>query len=197
MSDQLPDDTDRDEGPERRVLPVVWGLLSLVAVAAIVGGVLAAGVLVASRATGLSDDGTQTADTTAGETLFLPRPSDTGSDPGSYITLPSVSEPPEPSSTFSETPAAPKTAITLFSAQDEVGQMEPIDLSGSYVGGDGAVLRVQQFQSGGWTDFPVTVPVNGDEYSTFIQASAIGLNRFRMLDTDTGDTSNEIRVRIG
>ncbi|MDO9456653.1 hypothetical protein [Nocardioides sp.] len=190
MSDQLPDE------PERRALPVLWGLLSLVAVAAIVGGVLAFGAVFASKATGLADDGAATADTSQEETLFLPEPSETATEPDPYITLSSVPEPPVPSSTFSETPAAPKSEIKLFVAEDEVSQMEPITLSGSYTGGEGAVLRVQQFQEGGWADFPVTVPVNGDEFSTFIQASALGEQRFRVLDTDTEKFSNEISVVI-
>lgn len=196
VSDQLPDDTDRADEPERHVLPVIWGLLALVAVAAIVGGVLAVGATVASRATGLSDGGSATGSTTQKETLFLPEPTDTGSEPAPYITLSNVPEPRVPTSTFSDTPAPPETEITLFSAQDEVTQMEPIDLSGSYVDGEGAVLRVQQFEAGSWSDFPVTVPVNGDEFSTFIQASALGVNRFRVLDTDTGEASNEVRVTI-
>ncbi|MCW2814639.1 MAG: hypothetical protein JWN84_2094 [Nocardioides sp.] len=195
MSEQLPDDPE-----ERRALPVLWGLLALVATAIIVGGVLAVGASVATRATGLAggdgDGGGTSVETTGQETLFLPEPTDTGSDPVPYITLSDVPEPDLPSSTFSETPEEPETEIELFSAQTEVGAMEPIDLSGSYPGGDGAVLDVQQFQSGEWTDFPVTVAVNGDEFSTFIQASALGENRFRVYDSDADEASNEVRVVI-
>ncbi len=194
MSEQLPDDPE-----ERRALPVLWGLLALVATAIVVGGVLAVGAAVATRATGLADSGGGTGgtvETTGQETLFLPEPTDTGSDPVPYITLSDVPEPDLPSSTFSETPEEPETEIELFSAQSEVGAMEPIDLSGTYRGGDGAVLDVQQFQSGEWTDFPVTVAVNGDEFSTFIQASALGENRFRVYDSDADEASNEVRVVI-
>lgn len=194
MSEQLPDDPE-----ERRALPVLWGLLALVATAIVVGGVLAVGAAVATRATGLADSGGGnggTVETTGQETLFLPEPTDTGSEPVPYITLSDVPEPDLPSSTFSETPEEPETEIELFSAQSEVGAMEPIDLSGTYRGGDGAVLDVQQFQSGEWTDFPVTVAVNGDEFSTFIQASALGENRFRVYDSDADEASNEVRVVI-
>lgn len=196
VSDQQPDETDRADQPERRLLAVIWGLLSLVAVAAIVGGVLAVGASFASKATGLADDGRSSQDSTQKETLFLPEPSDTGSEPAPYITLSDVPEPRVPQSTFSDKPAEPETEISLFSEQTEVSQMEPIDLSGSYIGGDGAVLRVQQLQAGTWTDFPVTVPVNGSEFNTFIQASALGENKFRVLDTDTGEASNEVTVTI-
>lgn len=192
-----PSDTDRVDQPERRLLPVLWGLLSLVAVAAIVGGVLAVGATFATRATGLASSGGSTAESTQEETLFLPEPSETATEPGSYITLSDVPEPKPPRSTFSETPAAPEESITLFAGQDAVSPMQEIDLSGTYVGGDGAVLRVQQLQSGQWADFPVTVPVYGDSFSTFIQAGAIGENKFRVLDTDTGEASNEVVVTIG
>ncbi|WP_148612125.1 hypothetical protein [Nocardioides rubriscoriae] len=193
MSEQLPDEADRRE---RRDLPVLWGLLALVATAVIVGGVLAVGAAVASKATGLAGSDASTADATGNETLYLPEPSETSTEPVPYITLSDVPEPAPPTSTFSDKPAEPETKITLVSGQTAVGAMEPIDLSGTYVGGDGAVLRVQQFQSGAWADFPVTVPVNGGSFSTYVQASALGENRFRVLDTDTGEASNEIRVTI-
>ena len=75
--------------------------------------------------------------------------------------------------------------------------MEPIDLTGTYPGGEGAILQVQKFESGGWTDFPVTVSVAGETFSTFIQTGQLGNNRFRVVDSDTGKKSNEVRVRIG
>ncbi len=194
VSDHEPDEVDR---PERRSLPVLWGLVALVATAVIVGGVLAVGAAVATKATGLGGGGSSSAGSTAAETLYLPEPSETISEPVPYITLSDVPEPKPPKSTFSETPAKPETEITLSSAQSEVGAMEPIDLSGTYVGGDGAVLSVQQFQAGAWADFAaITVAVYGDSFSTYIQASAIGVNRFRVLDTDTGEASNEVKVTI-
>jgi hypothetical protein len=194
VSDQLPDEPDQ---PESRALPVLWGLLALVAVAVIVGGVLAVGASVATKATGLADDGGATSDTTrgGGETLYLPTPSEAG-EPSSYVSLAKVPEPPAPSSTFSDTPATPDTEITLSADQDQVGQMEKLYLSGSYRGGDGAVLQVQQYKDGGWSDFPVNVSVNGDQFSTFIQASQLGENRFRVLDSDTDEASNEVVVTI-
>ena len=75
--------------------------------------------------------------------------------------------------------------------------MEPIDLTGSYVGGEGAILQVQQFEDGAWADFPVTVPVNGDSFTTYVQTGDTGLNRFRVVDSETGEESNEVRIQIG
>ena len=193
MSDQLPDGPDRRDRPD---LAVLWGLVALVAVAVVVGGVLGVGAMLATKATGLAGGGESTADTTGRETLFLPEPSETSSEPEPYITLSEVPEPGLPSSTFSETPSKPATEITLESAQTVVGPMEPIDLSGEYRGGDGAVLRVQRFESGAWADFDVTVPVYGSSFSTYIQTGFPGQNRIRVVDTDTGEASNEVKVTI-
>ncbi|MFB9311559.1 hypothetical protein [Nocardioides plantarum] len=192
MSDQLPDEPDQ---PENRALPVLWGVLALVAVAVIVGGVLAVGASLATKATGLASDGEATSNSTQrGETLYLPTPSEVGSSPP--ITLSNGTEPELPSSTYSDTPAAPKSEITLSSDQTQVGAMEKIYLNGTYPGGDGAVLQVQQYKDGGWSDFPVNVSVSGDQFSTFIQAGQLGENRFRVVDTDSDKTSDEVVVTI-
>jgi hypothetical protein len=75
--------------------------------------------------------------------------------------------------------------------------MEPIDLTGVYTGGEGAILQVQQFTDGKWDDFPVTAQVSDETFTTYIQTSQPGLNKFRVTDTKTGKSSNEVRVRIG
>jgi hypothetical protein len=179
--------------------PVLAGLVAFVAVVAVVAGVLAGGTFVATKALGLSDDPAASSGSTVEETLFLPRPSETDEPDGPAITLPgqpqtgaSPTQSPEP--TRSPEPEEP---ITLLAGQSAVGPMEQIDLTGQYPTGEGSILRVQQFEGGTWTDFPVTASVSGGGFSTFIQTGAVGLNRFRMLDTDTGATSNEVRVQIG
>lgn len=177
--------------------PILAGLVALVAVLAVVAAVVGVGALVASRALGLSEDGAIDTGSSERQTLFLPRPSDTEEPGEPYITLPSQPKPDKPKKNKFTTAPAPLELITLSAAQSAVAPMEPIDLTGSYAAGEGAILRVQQFKDGGWSDFPVTAPVNGGQFSTFIQAGAIGLQRFRMIDTDTGETSNEIKVQIG
>ncbi len=74
--------------------------------------------------------------------------------------------------------------------------MGRIDLTGVYPGGEGAILSVQQFEGGVWNDFPVTASVSGETFATYIQTGQLGRNRFRMIDTDTGAVSNEVRVEI-
>ncbi len=75
--------------------------------------------------------------------------------------------------------------------------MEQVDLTGIYPGGEGAVLQVQRFTSGSWSDFPVTVSVSDETFSTYVQTSQSGKNRFRVVDTDSGRTSNEVTVTVG
>ena len=75
--------------------------------------------------------------------------------------------------------------------------MQQIDLSGSYPGGDGAILQVQRFEGGSWVDFPVTMSVTGDSFDTFILTGHTGVNRIRVIDTTNGDKSNEIKVTVG
>jgi hypothetical protein len=180
--------------------PILAGVVAFIAVVAVVAGVVAGGTLVATGALGLSDDGSIDTGSSEQETLFLPKPSETQDAGEPYITLPAQ---PQSNKTkkpkknkFTKAPQ-PLELITLRAAQTAVAPMEPIDLTGEYAAGEGAILRVQQLENGEWTDFPVTAPVSGGQYSTFIQAGAIGVNRFRMIDTDTGETSNEIKVQIG
>ncbi|CAN5186241.1 hypothetical protein BH09ACT12_BH09ACT12_01380 [soil metagenome] len=179
--------------------PILAGLVAFAAVVVVVAGVVGGGALVASRALGLSEDGSIDTGGSEQQTLFLPKPSETEDAGEPYITLPpqpQSGKTKKPKNPFTESPA-PLELITLRAAQTAVAPMEPIDLTGEYPAGEGAVLRVQQFEGGAWTDFPVTAPVSGGDYATFIQTGAVGLNRFRMIDTDTGESSNEVKVQIG
>ena len=71
--------------------------------------------------------------------------------------------------------------------------MEQIDLTGVYPGGEGAILQVQRFEGGKWADFPVPISVSDETFATYVQTSQPGVNRFRVIDTDNGATSNEVR----
>ncbi|WP_232681011.1 hypothetical protein [Nocardioides sp. R-C-SC26] len=191
----MSEDTPQSMPPGR---PVIAGLVALVGVAVVVGAIVGVAALIGTRALGIGDaesDGGATAQAT----LFVPAPTDTfaGTDP--YITLsgtptPVIPEQPEPTE---ETTEDAEPTITLQAGQSAVGPMERIDLSGVYADGEGAVLQVQQFSGGEWTDFPVTASVSGGSFGTYIQAGAIGLNRFRVYDTEKELASNEVEVRIG
>jgi len=194
-------DEDETEGPVDARHPIASGLLALLAVGLTVGLILGAAALAATKVIGLGDDDTANDDSTSGASLYLPKPEKTSRPEGPLITLApgdktggTETSRPENKPTESE---SEKNAISLSAGQTEVGPMEPIDLTGVYPGGEGAILQVQQFKDGSWDDFPVTTPVSDETFTTYIQASAIGLNRFRVIDTNSGKTSNEVRVRIG
>lgn len=188
---------DDETPPEGEGHPVLSGLLALVGVAVVVGLILGGGALAATKVLGLGDDGAATDDASSQDSLYLPPPEETESESGPLVTLesdPNESEeteaPPETEST------EPESEISLSAGQTKVSQMEQIDLTGVYPGGEGAILQVQRHEGGKWEDFPVTVNVSNETFSTYIQTSQVGKNRFRVIDTDNGETSNEVRVEI-
>jgi hypothetical protein len=193
------------QGPPSERHPVAAGLLALLAVGLVVGLILGGAALAATQVIGVGEEDAATDDSTSGASLYLPRPERTGRPDGPLITLAPGSdgtEDPDPTGprsdpTQSKTEKEDEDPISLSAGQTEVGPMEPIDLSGVYPGGEGAILQVQQLTAGKWEDFPVTAPVSDETFTTYIQASRVGLNKFRMIDTKTGETSNEVRVRIG
>jgi hypothetical protein len=75
--------------------------------------------------------------------------------------------------------------------------MGRIDLTGTYPGGEGAVLNVQKFSNGSWQDFySISASVTNGQFATYIQTGTPGVNRFRMVDSDSTLTSNEVKVTI-
>ncbi len=181
--------------------PVLTGFIALVAVGLVVGLVLGGVALGATRVLGVG--GEDTTSTASDDTdFFLPKPSPTDGPSGPLITLApeeggaseSASTRPEPEQT-EETEDA-EGEITLSAGQTTVGVMQNIDLTGVYPGGEGAVLQVQKF-SGGWQDFPVTAVVSNETFATYVQTSSQGVNRFRVVDSETGAASNEIKVTVG
>jgi hypothetical protein len=181
--------------------PVLTGLVALVSVGLVVGLVLGGVALGATRFLGIGED--PSAETVSDDVdFYLPKPSPTDGPSGPLITLaPSEeggepeSQPSEPEESESKEPE--QDEITLSAGQTSVGVMENIDLTGVYPGGEGSVLQVQKFASGGWQDFPVTAVVSNETFSTFVQTSFQGVNRFRVVDNDTGTASNEIKVTVG
>ena len=178
---------------EHKEHPVLWGLGAMVVVAAAVGVLIGIGALGVTRVLGLSGGGSGSG-TSAGATMVIPSPSGTRSSE-SESDSPEATKTPEPGQQSSSTAEA--KPITLQSAQSAVAPMQQIDLSGSYPGGDGAILQVQRFEGGSWVDFPVTMSVTGDSFDTFILTGHTGVNRIRVIDTTNGDKSNEIKVTVG
>lgn len=185
---------------ERDGHPVIAGLVALVGVGLAVGLIVGVAALVGTRMLGLNGD-EASAQTTSGQSMYLPKPEKTKAEDGPLITLApdgstesgGQSRPSQPET--SEEPA--RKQISLSASQTSVSPMEQIDLTGVYPGGEGAILQVQRFTSGSWQDFPVTVSVSDETFSTYVQTSQSGVNRFRVVDTDTGLESNEVKVTIG
>jgi hypothetical protein len=190
--------------PDSEEHPVAAGLIALAGVGLAVGLIIGIVVLVATRMMGLGGENAS-AQTTSQESLYLPKPEKTTGPSGPLITLaPGESESPteqssqgQPQPSKSPKPAKAKKEISLSASQTSVEPMDQIDLTGVYPGGEGAILQVQRFTSGSWQAFPVTVSVSDETFATYVQTSQSGVNRFRVTDTDSGLTSNEVKVTIG
>jgi hypothetical protein len=193
---------DESGGPPDERHPIAAGLLALLAVGLTVGLIMGGVALAATKVIGVGEDSASD-DATSEGSLYLPRPSKTEGHAGPLITLAPTdqdkTEPTETEPTESESKKKEKekTEIALSAGQTSVGVMERIDLTGVYPGGEGAILQVQRFNAGSWEDFPVTASVSNGTFTTYIQASSLGKNRIRVVDTNTGEKSNEVRVRIG
>jgi hypothetical protein len=132
--------------------------------------------------------------------MYLPRPEKTPQATGPEITLaPGESTTPAEGTKTSEPikSESPRKQITLSASVTAAGPMETFDLTGVYPGGEGAILQVQRFTAGSWQDFPVTASVSDETFQTSVATSYAGPNRFRVVDTDTGLESNEVRITIG
>lgn len=194
MSEQLPDRPD-DEGH-----PIVAGVIALVGVGLVVGLILAVVVLVGTKVLGLGDGGS--AGSASGEhSMYLPKPQKTPTPTDAQITLEPGTTPTESdASSPSDDPSkskSPDKEISLSSSVTSVGPMEQFTLTGVYPGGEGAILQVQRFQGGEWTDFQATGSVSDETFAIPVQTGVPGMNRFRVVDTDSGLQSAEVRITIG
>lgn len=186
---------DDDETPWTRQLLVGVGVLA--AVSLVIGGVISLMALGAARFSGL-DSSRPTA--TQAPSLYMPDGDPTTSpetfpDPAG----PEGSAKPSPSATSSTPTPKPKKRTRAISLQAFPGTVSPnerINLTGVYDGAEGARLQVQRFENG-WVDFPVSTSVSGGQFNTYVYTGREGLNRFRVVDTDSGRKSNAVRVTVG
>jgi hypothetical protein len=170
--------------------PVLTGLIALVGVAVVIGLLGGLAVMVGVKATGIDGASTSTDESASPSAFNLPRPTDTSS------TIPEPEESVEPG-TGEGTSEAPTEPISLSATQQSVSPMQQIDLTGTYEGGEGAILQVQRLEGGTWSDFPVTMSVSGGTFATYVQTGNVGPNQFRVVDTDTQAISNEVTVTVG
>lgn len=195
--------------------PVLTGLVALVAVALVVGLVAGLAILAGTRIVGLGGGATTASadgSPTSGETLDLPEPTPTEEPSAPLVTLlPGGGEAGKSAKGDSEQKSRPKrksqerpkkekpekSVISLSASQLSVASMGRIDLTGTFPGGEGAVLQVQRREGGTWEDFPVTVSVSNGTFSTYVQSGDPGPNEFRVKDTDSPRTSNPVKVEVG
>ena len=78
-----------------------------------------------------------------------------------------------------------------------VKSMERINLTGQWPGHDNVSLLVQRLEDGEWVDFGVQVQVRVGTFETYVMTGREGDNKFRLLDPESGTTSNEVTVTIG
>ncbi|WP_436697815.1 hypothetical protein [Nocardioides sp. BYT-33-1] len=198
--------SDQQQPPAER--PVLNGLVALLAVALGVGLILAVVALLGTKVLGLGgDDGDAAGDSTARQSMYLPTPVETDEATGPLVTL-HTEDPDEPTDAESVVPEDEPTTeltsetaaageISLQAVATAVASGERIYFSGVYPGGEGAILWVQRFENGDWADFPASVGVTNGTFSSYIFTGVSGVNRFRVIDRDSGTVSNEISVTVG
>ena len=194
----MPDQSRQDEKH-----PIAAGLVALIAVTVTVGLVLGVVTLLATHVLGIGgsgDDGSS-----AAQSLYLPTPTPTPTPSGPLVTLAPARDSDSALSPDDTTPteqatqsSAPAKQITLSAGETSVAPMEQIDLTGVYPGGEGAILQVQRKLDGQWQDFlSVDAAVSGGQFSTYVQTGQLGVQKFRMRDTTSGEVSNVVRVTVG
>jgi hypothetical protein len=173
--------------------PVLTGLVALVGVAVVVGLLFGLAALVGTKVLGLDGSVDASAGSTAGSetTMYLPEPEPT------ETTAPTTTAEAQPGQAPASTKTPKARPISLSANQLSVSPMQQIDLTGTYAQGEGAILQVQRFEGGAWSDFPVTVSVSNGTFATYVQTSQAGVNTFRVVDTDSDMVSNEVEVTVG
>jgi hypothetical protein len=79
-----------------------------------------------------------------------------------------------------------------------VADNEELMLSGTYPGGEGAVLDILYNVNGtGWEEFPLDTNVSGGIFQTYVQTYKTGVIQWRVKDSSTGKVSNTVTVRHG
>lgn len=193
---------DKDETDWQR--QVLIGVLVLVAVGALIGGIVAVVSIKAADLAGIDD----TASTSTREDRpRMSEPSDTSETEPAEPTDTEPTETTGPTGTTGtgggpttggQTSKPPKPdGIILDASPMSVAPNEHINLSGTYKAPDGTVLQIQRKEGGQWVDFPATVPVSGGAFATYIYTGQTGPNQIRVSAIGRDDVSNAVTVQVG
>lgn len=173
---------------------VLIGLVVLVAVGALIGGIVAFVSIKAADFAGIDDTPAPNGPPAGGRgNGGGPTGGSTSEAPSTDATTPSEQTTPTPSETST---TREESGIVLEASPRSVGTYERINLTGTYKAPSGTVLQVQRREGGSWVDFPTTATVANGSFTTYVETGQTGLNRFRMLAIGRDDTSNTVRVRV-
>lgn len=169
------------------------GLVVLVAVGALIGGIVAVISIKAADLAGIDDS--------PSTTTPLGGPIRRESDPPPSESTTGATEPTTPSTSSSSPPSTTRpprdTGITLQVNPQTVLTYERINLTGRFLAPSGTVLQVQRKESGSWTDFAdVTATVNGGSFATYVETGQSGLNIFRVVAIGRDEASNAVHVQV-
>ena len=198
--------------------PVANGLVALIAVALVIGLLAAIIALLGTRLVGLSGGGGGSANgVEVGDSLSLPPLEPTELDSGLLITLAPVETPTPsessdgplgigesatPSPSASSSPSAEETGdasgdrdLILQAADSSLKAGDELMLSGTYHGGEGAVLDIWYDVNGeGWQEFNLDANVYGGVFQAFVSTYKSGTITWQVRDPENGKKSNEVRV---
>ncbi|MGL5826214.1 MAG: hypothetical protein ACRCYU_15580 [Nocardioides sp.] len=174
--------------------PILSGLVALVAVAVVVGLFVGVAAIAVTRVLGLGGGGSGS-QATAGATMFLPEPQATTAAGDGAAAPPAEEAAPSTDAAPDQESAAAKL-IKLTAAPRSVATFERVNLTGTYLSGDGAILQVERRLGGRWEQFDATISVNGDRFASYVETGRQGKNEFRVRDTDNGKTSNVVVVTV-
>jgi len=167
------------------------GLTVLVAVGALIGGIVALISITAADYAGIDGSDSPTSPTT------LSQPSDdapSDDDPSEPTESGGTSVEPTPSESTKK--PRPDKGITLVATPTSVSSYDRINLTGTYAGGSGTTLQVQRKEGGQWVDFPTSATVNGRTFATYVETGRPGTNKFRMKVIGASQASNPVTVRV-
>lgn len=187
-----------DYEPEDRQQQILSAVLKVVGVALAIGLVIGLGTWILVKGLGLDD-----ADTSGGPIQVDPvTPSALPTTALTPTDSPTDGATDEPTDGFTDEPSEDPTptfgseGLLLSASPVFVGAMERINLTGQWAGRDNVSLLVQRFEDGEWVDFGVQVQVEVGTFDTYVLTGREGRNEFRVIDPDTGTTSNKVTVTV-
>ncbi|MDO7867957.1 hypothetical protein [Nocardioides jiangxiensis] len=191
--------------------PVVNGLVALIAVALVIGLLAAIIAMLGTRLVGLTGDSGASSDgVAAGDSLSLPPLEPTELDSGLLITLAptqtattsssaplGIGESATPSAAASDSASATpdsKRGILLQASDSTVTTGDDLMLSGTYKGGEGAVLGIWYDYGQGWQAFNLSTNVYGGVFQAFVSTYKTGTVQWQVRDPETDTRSNIVTV---